>query len=575
MKKTVFYFDPTVQKILAEKVDENGEKKLGLSSPYNFVSAAEIVARIIDIDSEDQIPTRLDTGYKYYKVANFIPLKADSGIYYDEQIGAYKASEYGFIILAEKNLRLIPPITISKDKLKAYYSIYPTKLGKVPLYSDIEETLHSYNIIGRLDQKKIEKQLDTIDLKIPKFTRILVGRGQESVEGHDEYYMPLIDIDKKAGEMLADGSIDFKETGAIIEIAKDQEVLQRYPAEKPVDGYNVYGDKIPAELAMHQGYSKGDNIVLSDESKNICISSIDGCLNVERKKISVLPVVVINGDVNYETGGNIDFNGSVHINGSVLPGFTVKASGDITIENSVEDSHIEAEGDVNIKMGVVGKESVKIVSNGNVRAKFLLNAKVEAAGEIIVEDSIINCDVFSNNKITVVAKNGKIIGGKTTALYEIMVNVSGSINETETSLNVGRNLFIEKELLGVHKEISKWRETVEETMRKLKVSFGEAVFENPKEYIKILPAVKKKNCLLLLKELSSSNKELKKYIEKSKEIQGKLKLEREPYIIVKDKAYPGTVINIKKSVKKLDSTIDNVKYYEDPEEKIIRFTPAV
>ena len=234
-----------------------------------------------------------------------------------------------------------------------------------------------------------------------------------------------------------------------------------------------------------------------------------------------------------------------------------------------------ARGDGKVYRAVVGKENVKLIASGNVTAKYLLNANVEAAGEIFVEDSIINCDVFSNNRISVVARQGKIIGGKTTALYEIVVNVSGSPNETETQLSVGRNLFIEKELLDIHKEVSKWRAAVNETITKLKLSFGEKVFENPKEFLEMLPPVKKKNCLLLLKELGNNNSELKKFVEQSKEVQNKLKLDREPCIVVKNRVYPGTVLSIKKSIKRIDSPIDNVRYYEDPVEKVIRFSPAV
>jgi uncharacterized protein (DUF342 family) len=153
--------------------------------------------------------------------------------------------------------------------------------------------------------------------------------------------------------------------------------------------------------------------------------------------------------------------------------------------------------------------------------------------------------------------------------------VSGAINEAETTLSVGRNLFIERELAEVQKDVSKYRDLVTETMRQLKVNFGEGVFENPKEFLTILPPIKKKNCLLLLKELSDSNKELKRLNEVSKEIQDKLKLDREPSIIVMDKAFPGTILNIKKSVRKIDKEVTNAKYYEDPEEKVIRFTAAV
>lgn len=574
MKKIIFYFDPTAKKMLTEKVMENGEKKVVLSSPYNFVYVSEIVARVIDIDSDEQIPTRLDPGYDYYQALDFKVIKADSGIYYDEQLNAYKAAEYGFVILDGQRLKLISALSVSRDKLKAYYSIYPTKLGKVPTYADIEETLHKNAIMARVEQAAVEEQLQTIDPANPRFVRILVAQGREPVNGHDEYYIPLINLSKKAGEIKSDGSIDFKEVGSIIEVKKGQDVLRRVPKVKPADGYDIFGDKTFAEMTPVEGYYKGLNIEPGLGDDNIFISSIDGCIDIDGKKISVIPTAVISGDVNYDTG-NIDFDGSVHILGSVVSGFSVKARGDIIIEKNVDDAFIEAGGDITVKMGVVGKENVKLVAGGKVVAKYLLNAKVEAAGDIIVDDSIINCDVFSNSRISVVARQGKIIGGKSTALYEIVVNVSGSINETETQLNVGRNLFIEKELTDIHREISKWRQIVDETMRKLKVNFGESVFDNPKEFIAKLPNFKKKNCLMLLKELSSGNKELKTHMERSKEVQDKLRLEREPCIIIKNKAYPGTIISIRKSIKRIESMIDNVKYYEDPEEKIIRFSPAV
>lgn len=574
MKKIVLYFDPSVRKILVEKVDENGEKKFMLSSPYNFVYTAEIVARVIDIDNEEQIPTRLDPGFSYYNIIDFQTIRADSGIYYDEAIQAYKSAEYGFVQLDGQKLRCLSPLSVSKDKFRAYYSICPTKFGKLPTLNDIEEAMRNYKIVARIEHKKLEEQLEAIDPGQIRLHRIVVGQGKEPVNGYQEYYVPLINIQKKVGEVKSDGSIDFKEVGAIQDIKQGQEIFKKFPTVKSVDGYDVFGDKSIADIVQKDGYIKGENIVPSPGDDSKYISSIDGCLDVNGKLISVLPIAYIHGDVNYDTG-NIDFTGSVHITGSVLPGFMVKARGDVIIEKNVDDAHIEAQGDIIVKMGVVGKEHVRLVAGGKVTAKYLLNATVESVGEITVEDSIINSEVFSNDRISVIARQGKIIGGRSTALNEIIINVSGSPNETETQLNVGRNLFIEKELMEIHKEITKWRALVEENMRVLKVSFGESVFENTKDFIEKLPGVKKKNCLILLKSLSNSNKELKSLVEKSKEVQDKLKLDREPCIIIKNKAYPGTIISIRKSIKRLESIFDNVKYYEDPADKIIRYSPAV
>ena len=104
---------------------------------------------------------------------------------------------------------------------------------------------------------------------------------------------------------------------------------------------------------------------------------------------------------------------------------------------------------------------------------------------------------------------------------------------------------------------------------------GEEIFKNPKEYIKILPSLKKQNCLILLNDLGKANAAAQKLIEESWKIDERLKLAREPFISATNRIYPGTVVNVKKSVRKIDEPLDNVKFYEDPEEKSVRFVSAI
>jgi len=53
-----------------------------------------------------------------------------------------------------------------------------------------------------------------------------------------------------------------------------------------------------------------------------------------------------------------------------------------------------------------------------------------------------------------------------------------------------------------------------------------------------------------------------------------MKFEKEPVIIATNKIYPGVVVNVKKSVKKIDHIIENVKFYEDQLDKSVRFVAA-
>ena len=55
----MFYFNNKVSGIFEEKTDE-GNKSLVLSSPYNFVAKDEIIARIIDVESEEDIKDHID-----------------------------------------------------------------------------------------------------------------------------------------------------------------------------------------------------------------------------------------------------------------------------------------------------------------------------------------------------------------------------------------------------------------------------------------------------------------------------------------------------------------------------------
>ncbi|HON78641.1 MAG TPA: FapA family protein [Spirochaetota bacterium] len=576
MKFIIHYFDHKVTKIFIEKTDEKGDKYVALSSPYNFVSKDEILARVVNAETPEDVPQHVDKDYGYYNVEKYTTIKHGDGVYFDQFSNCYRATEPGFVIFdpAKSSIRIIHPLQISRDKVTAYYVVFPTKFLKLPDYGDIEKVLQKREVITILDKDKIDESLQSIDVNKPKVSRIIVAKGKEAENGWNEYFVPLINLDKKAGKIMHDGRMDFREVGSIIEVVKGQEILRRIPAEKAVDGFDIYGEAIAAVVEKRDGYIKGENIVQSLDDENIFLSGIDGCLSVDNRRVSILPYAIIKGNVDYESG-NIDFNGSVQIFGSVMPGFSVKAKGNIVVENIVDDAYLEATGNIVVKTGITGKGSVKIISGGTIKAHYLLNAVVEAVGEIEVEDSIINSRVFSNDKISVTAKHGKIIGGEVTARHEIIVNVVGSAQENATTLTVGKSLFIEREISGIKKEMEVIRETVDETIRKIRTSFGEDLFKNPKEFVSRLPNVKKKNCLLLLKDLSDNNKELKVLTEKYKEVEEKNKLERDPVIVISDVVFPGTIINIQRRRRFIDQKLQNVKFYEDPEEKIIKFISAV
>jgi hypothetical protein len=574
MKKIIFYFDSSVQGILAKKKNATGEVKTVLSSKYNFVSENEIVARVVDVKDDADIPSVIDAGYEYYNVQDYSQISTGRGIRFDDTVKAYVSSYYGFVIIKEGKIQLLSPLAYSKDKINAFYYIYPTKSGVYPSYREVHDILHVEKIVYPVARDRFEKQINALNREHPQLARVIVAEGKAPVNGYDEYYEPLLSFDKKVGKVLADGRIDYKEQDSIIQVQKNQEILQRIPEVKPEDGYDVFGEVVSAEREEKGGLKRGENIVQSGFDESIFLSGIDGCLNISNNKVSVMPVAVIKGDVDLDSG-NIQFNGTVRITGSVKSGFKVQADNDIIVEGDVDNAQLISGGNITVKMGVVGKDGTRLIAKGDISAKFIQNAKVEAGKNVIVSDSIINCDILSYDKIEVTGKNGKIIGGKLVALYEIKSPIVGTQTETATSLTVGRNFAVEEELNKKRGEIKIARDRIDEITTSIKMQFGEELFKNPKEYIKILPSLKKQTCLVLLNDLGKANAALQKLLEESWEIEARLKLEREPAVVVRVRLFPGSIVNIKKSVRKIETPLDNVKLYEDPEDKSVRFISAL
>ncbi len=574
MKLLIAYFDPQITKMFVSKTNDKGENIIALSSVNNFVARDEIVARAVEADSEEAARRYLDPGYPYYKFIPFEKLRIDSSIYFDNNTRSYKSHWYGFVVIDHaKNLRVMSPLQVSKTKTEAHFIIVPTKTHRIPSAHDIEEQLIANKITEQVALNKIESQLTSINAAEQKISRILVAAGRRAVDGRAEYYEPLIELEKKAGKLQLNGSIDFKEIDSIHEVKKGFELLKRYDKLRAEDGVTIYGEKIIAEMLPQQGYLKGDNLVPSNSNPEIYVAAVDGCLNVNGKKISVSEVAYFPGDINYETG-NVHFHGTVNIRGSVLPGFEVAAGSNVVIEGNVDDALVTAGGSVTVKMGIAGKGNTKVIAQGDVTAKYIVNARVESENDVIIEESIINSEVFANNRVIVSSEKGKIMGGKVTALYSIEIASAGSNKETATDLTVGRNLKIERILEDIRKDISAERNQEQELLNKMQNLFGKGLFENPKEFINILPPVKKKPCITMLGELSEQKRKIKDLIEKEHEIEEKLVLEKEPLIIVHNTVFPGTVVMVRKSVRRIENPITNAQFYEDQTDKVVRFTSA-
>lgn len=274
---------------------------------------------------------------------------------------------------------------------------------------------------------------------------------------------------KSAGKPLEmeDGRVDYRELGTIENVTKGQVLAQKTPPGTGIPGKTVRGEEIPARDGKDVPLRAGKNVQISEDALH-AVSLIDGQPKVEGTRLSVEPIIVVSGDVDFSTG-NINFQGSVRIGGSVLPGFTIKATQDIEIGGVLEGATLEAGGKVTVKGGV--RQHSVITSHGDVSVRFVdSESAITTRSNLIVVESSLHSNLTAGLSIKV---GKKLIGGTAQAGEFISAEVLGAPGGTHTVLDVrtGRQAKVIEQLQKAIATLNTQLATVNQTY--------EAIIANP------------------------------------------------------------------------------------------------
>jgi uncharacterized protein (DUF342 family) len=369
---------------------------------------------------------------------------------------------------------------------------------------DIQSMLTSHGVVHGIQQEVIQEFLDS-----PRYNeKILVAVGTPPVNGQDAKIVYNFTIDHSRVQLKEkDGRVDFKDLDLVDNVEAGQILARKVPRERGQDGSSVTGKVLPARAGRDVEIGVGKNVRIAEDGIT-ALASINGQALLAAGKINVEPIYTVPGDVNFKTG-NILFLGTVMVKGNVEDGFSVKAAGNIEVMGSVGKCELDAEGDIIVHQGILGKNSGRVRAGSNIMAKFIEHAKVEAENSIIVSDGIIHSSVDANRRIICQGKRASIVGGKVRATEEINAKTFGSVAGTETILEVGYDPKRKEQLtvLGGKKEtIEKQLEEIErniktlETLKKVQRNFSEEKQKDLQEISDQRSA--------LLSELTEMNREI-------------------------------------------------------------------
>jgi uncharacterized protein len=322
--------------------------------------------------------------------------------------------------------------------------------------------------------------LDAIECLKPGIQSI-VASGKAAVKGRDAVIRYIKKPERKP-KILEDGKANYFDMNFFEQVKKGDWLGEKIPPSLGEEGVTLKGKvlhpKKGKDYLLH--YDCKTVMEVKEENRLVLYARKDGIVEYTGGKVSVGNHLYIDGDIGVETG-NIDFDGSVTVKGTVHPNFSIKATNDISILGELGVSNCgticSALGDVYIKGGIFGNNRTQVEAAGNIYVKHA-NECFLTGGEIIyIGFYAISCDIKAKHIRTDEIK-GSIVGGNISALGSIRTATAGNKAEKATVLTVTgfdregvQNEF--KELLVTYRDLLKERQILQKNMESFRDKFDE------------------------------------------------------------------------------------------------------
>lgn len=328
-------------------------------------------------------------------------------------------------------------VQISEDKLTAKLILKTARAGQPTTSSHVHEVIEHAKLADHLvDHHAIERLLKAALSAPPGATlQIVVARGKAAVDGKNSPFEPLVEVSDRRPAERADGSLDYRDLGAIATVKEGDVLMRRHPPTKGVDGFTVNGTPIKAKDGRERAFKRYKGSAESPDDPNLLIATMTGQPVVQAAGVSVDPVLRVK-DVNLRTG-HIEYEGTLIVQGSVSPGMRLKVAGDVQILGMVESAELDVGGNLDVKMGISGpaddnrqaQGAMRVRCGGNLSAGHIENAELEVAGDVTIKSQLTHCRLISRNQV-VVGSAGQprsgIVGGQVQAASQIRAQSLGS-----------------------------------------------------------------------------------------------------------------------------------------------------
>ena len=304
----------------------------------------------------------------------------------------------------------------------------------------------------------------------------------------------------------------------------------------------------------------GENVRTQiDAGMELFYATATGVLEWDGAQVAVLKQLRVSGDVDFGLG-NLNFDGEIRVEGSVVQGFSVKAGSDITIAGDIEAGcAVTAAGNITVGRGIEGRRT-QVTASGTVRVGFVREATVVAGGDIVLREYAHQARLRAGGRIEISGgddrRGGSAVGGSLWTRAGIRAHTAGSPGHVQTLLMAGADPEDMRKL----DELKKKADSSYNQFRALLEPFGMTRVDVLQIKNRIAAAVGPRRKLLAgkAKQLGQVAQLYKQLATACEELERKMTTqEQDAEIEIRDKAFPGVEIRLQSHALKLVEEIDS------------------
>lgn len=451
-------------------------------------------------------------------------------------------------------------LKVSEDGMLAVVRFFPpSSTGERMTYDDFMKDLRFQNVSYGIQTGNLLEHFQTAGIYC---TDIVLAKGKDPVPGIDAQIEYMFETDQhRRPAQRSDGSVDYFHMTTINQCRKGDVLARIIPEKSGIDGHDVCGKVIKAKAAKPAVLKFGRNITLSEDRRTIT-TNVDGHVTLVDDKVFVSDVYEVpNVDV---STGNLDFEGSIQVNGDVAENFEVKAGGNVIVNGLVEGAKIVAGGNIIIAKGMNGMSKGFLKAGGDIVVKFLENTRVVAGGYVQAE-AILHSKVSSGAEVTVEGRRGLIVGGYVQAAKKVVAKSIGASMGATTILEVGVNPLIKTQYSRMQKMIADDTKTMKNaevilSNFKEKMKKGVQYSEGQLKYMKSVATL-----------VEEKTAELEKLNARLEQLRQMMEIQKQAEVVVNDEVFVGTTIIIGDASKTIQSSYHYCKFVREQGE--IRMAP--